>query len=222
MPRALVIVLAALLGAGPTRSWSLYSRITLSADHGAPRTHANMGGDGSERGALPKPPLIASRPLSATRSVNVEHTQATPSSKMVNPTPTEPETAPETVQSAGQNQDASPGGASLAPRVRSFVQHTACSSSDLMHDYKEMGIDALMARHYDVHLLTYYIEVQKNLTSTLGRKPTVDEWAYSLNVAVSSATLTLCACVRVWLCVCVMPRSSPNPLPLVAHIFTPR
>eukprot|EP00622_Pseudochattonella_farcimen_P004357 FR739731.1.p1 GENE.FR739731.1~~FR739731.1.p1 ORF type:complete len:329 (+),score=45.42 FR739731.1:1-987(+) len=43
----------------------------------------------------------------------------------------------------------------------------------------------MMDESYRLQVLSYYMEVRSNLTESLGRKPTVDEWAWSMNMAVN-------------------------------------
>jgi len=60
----------------------------------------------------------------------------------------------------------------------------------MFSDYKEMGIENLMVEAKGgTNLMSYYLEVQSNLTSHLGRTPTVDEWACSLNMAAKDLKL---------------------------------
>lgn len=67
-------------------------------------------------------------------------------------------------------------------RIKQFVDDPTAAADELMRDYTDIGID-LDNDKYRVLLLSYYMEVRTNLTTSLGRKPTVDEWAYSLNMA---------------------------------------
>jgi len=69
--------------------------------------------------------------------------------------------------------------------MHNFVTDPTLPIKTMFCDYKEMGMDDLMWQKYQVHVMSYYLEVQSNLTSYLGRPPTVDEWACSLNVAVN-------------------------------------
>ena len=71
-----------------------------------------------------------------------------------------------------------------------FVEDKTQSGNSMFGSYSELGIDGLMEQKYRVHLLAYYMEVRTNLTSSLGRKPTVDEWPSCLNMAVRVPTLS--------------------------------
>lgn len=68
--------------------------------------------------------------------------------------------------------------------MRRFVQETTRPVHALFEDYRDLGLEEIMEQRYRVSKLSYYVEVQSNLTDHLGRVPTVDEWAYSLNMAV--------------------------------------
>uniref|UniRef100_A0A7S2CAM9 RNA polymerase sigma-70 domain-containing protein n=1 Tax=Florenciella parvula TaxID=236787 RepID=A0A7S2CAM9_9STRA len=70
--------------------------------------------------------------------------------------------------------------------VSTYTTDSTQSGSNLYGDYTEwVGEEAGMATEYRAPVLNYYMEVRSNLTNTLGRAPTVDEWAYCLNMAVN-------------------------------------
>ena len=78
----------------------------------------------------------------------------------------------------------------------------------------QMGMDDLLEQKYRVNMLSYYLEVQANLTSTLGRPPTVDEWACSLNLAVCHIAFrfTPFLCLSLLLRFLTAPRPRPRPI----------
>lgn len=75
-------------------------------------------------------------------------------------------------------------GIETSKTVRRFVQETTRPVHDLFSGYRDVGLEEIMEQRYRVNLLAYYVEVQGNLTDYLGRAPTVDEWAGSMDMAV--------------------------------------
>lgn len=76
------------------------------------------------------------------------------------------------------------GSSVTSKNMRRFVRETTLPVHEIFEDYRDMGLEKLMDERYRVNMLSYYVEVQANLTDHLGRVPTVDEWADSLNIAV--------------------------------------
>ena len=76
------------------------------------------------------------------------------------------------------------GSSVTSKNMRRFVRETTLPVHEIFEDYRDLGVEELMDERYRVNMLSYYVEVQANLTDHLGRVPTVDEWAYSLNIAV--------------------------------------
>lgn len=68
--------------------------------------------------------------------------------------------------------------------MRAFVKDTTECTGMMLKDYQDLGLVEFMEQQHRINLLYYYMEVRANLTETLGRQPTVDEWAYCLNMAV--------------------------------------
>jgi len=97
----------------------------------------------------------------------------------------------------GEGGDTLRSAAQSSPHMQSFVGDTTQPEHAMFGDYREMGLDALMEQHYRVNKMSYYLEVQANLTSHLGRSPTVTEWAGSLNMGVQDLKKSIVKSQRV-------------------------
>lgn len=83
---------------------------------------------------------------------------------------------------AARTEAATATRALTAKNARHFVEHTEENSGSIV-DYPDMGLCEFTEQRHRIFLLHYYMEVRVNLTETLGRQPTVDEWACCLNMA---------------------------------------